>query len=148
MAGERAMWACKTCGRTFANRNQTHTCGLHSLESHFRGKTPEIRALYDAFVAMLGECGPVTVLPEKTRIAFHARMSFAQVTPKQRWIDGHFVLARAVKDPAFRKVETFSPRNHVHHFRLHRMGDVGKLRRFAAEAYAVGRQEHLRRTKP
>ncbi len=147
MADERAMWTCQKCGRTFANRNQTHTCGLHSLESHLRGKSPEIRALYDAFVAMLKENGPVTVLPEKTRIAFHVRMSFAQVTPKQSWIDGHFVLARAVTDAVFRRVETFSPRNHVHHFRLLRVSDVDNLRRFAAEAYAVGRREHVRKAK-
>jgi hypothetical protein len=145
---ERAMWTCKACGRSFANRNQTHTCGLHSLDSHFRGKSAEIRAIYDAFVAMLKKNGPVTVLPEKTRIAFHVRMSFAQLTPKQGWIDGHFVLARAVKDPAFRKVETFSPRNHLHHFRLERLSDVKRLRAFATEAYAVGRQEHLRKAKP
>jgi len=39
-------------------------------------------------------CGPVTVLPEKTRIAFQVRMSFAQVSPHRHWLDGHVVLAR------------------------------------------------------
>ena len=28
------------------------------------------------------------------RIAFHVRMSFAQLTPRRGWIDGHLVLAR------------------------------------------------------
>jgi hypothetical protein len=83
------------------------------------------------------------MLPEKTRIAFQARMSFAQVTVRRHWILGHFVLARRVEDPVFTKVETISLRNHVHHFRIDSPGQVARLRDFAREACAVGRQEHL-----
>jgi len=49
------------------------------------------------------------VLPEKTRIAFQVRMSFAQVAPRARWLDGHVVLARRLEDPRFRRIETVSP---------------------------------------
>jgi hypothetical protein len=139
------LWICKACGRGFANRNQSHACGSHDLEHHFRGKAPELRELFDAFAEMLDHCGDVTVLPEKSRIAFQVRMSFAQVTPKQRWLDGHFVLARRAEHPIFRRIETISPRNHVHHFRLTRPSDMtAEFRAFAEEAYRVGRQEHLR----
>jgi hypothetical protein len=95
-------------------------------------------------------CGPVTVIPEKTRIAFQVRMSFAQVTPRTRWIDGHVVLARRHEHPRFRKVETFSPRNHVHHFRLSSMADLdAQLTEWLREAYVVGEQRHLdKRTPP
>jgi hypothetical protein len=93
---------------------------------------------------MLEEIGPVTVLPEKTRIAFQVRMSFAQLTVRRSWVLGHFVLARRADDPLFTRVETFSPRNHLHAFRLDEPVEVDNLRRFAIEAYAVGRQEHLR----
>lgn len=92
---------------------------------------------------MLESFGPVVVLPEKTRIAFHVRMSFAQLTVRRRWVLGHLVLARRVDDPVFASVETFSRRNHIHHFRLHKAEDVERLHPFAREAYAVGRQEHL-----
>jgi hypothetical protein len=50
--------------------------------------------IYDAFLAMLEEFGPVIVLPEKTRIAFQVRMSFAQLTVRRDWVLGHLVLAR------------------------------------------------------
>ena len=43
--------------------------------------------------------GPVTVLPEKTRIAFQTRMSFAQITPRMKWLDGHVVLAHRLEHP-------------------------------------------------
>ncbi len=55
----------------------------------FNGKPPEIRTLFDAVVAMIRQLGPVRILPEKTRIAFQVRMSFAQVTPRRHWLDGH-----------------------------------------------------------
>jgi hypothetical protein len=142
---ERALWRCPACGRGFANRNQSHACGRHSLERHFDGKPPLVRTIYDAFLALLEDLGPVTVLPEKTRIAFQTRMSFAQLTVRRSWVLGHLVLARRAEDPLFTKVETFSPRNHAHHFRLDDPGDVEQLRAFVKEAYAVGRQEHLAR---
>ena len=66
----------------------------------------------------------MTVLPEKTRIAFQVRMSIAQVTPRARWLDGHVVLARRLEHPRFRSIETISPRNHVHVFRLEHQDDI------------------------
>jgi hypothetical protein len=140
---QKPLWTCPACGRAFANANQSHACGRYELESHFAGKSPQVRAIYEAFLALLEEFGPVTILPEKTRIAFQTRMSFAQLTVRRHWALGHFVLARRAEDPVFTKVETFSPRNHAHHFRLDRPEQVKRLRSFAREAYAVGRQEHL-----
>jgi hypothetical protein len=87
------------------------------------------------------------VLPEKTRIAFQVRMSFAQLTPRTKWIDGHLVLARRLEHPRFRRVETFSPRNHLHAFRLMSPADIDdEFREWLAEAYRVGDQRHLRRS--
>ena len=103
-----------------------------------------MRALYEQFVAAIEEIGPVIIIPEKTRIAFQVRMSFAQITPRQRWLDGHLVLAQRRESPIFRKIETFSPRNHVHFFRLENPSDINdELRQFMREAYAVGEQRHL-----
>ena len=102
-----------------------------------------VREIYDAFLAMFEAIGPVTVLPEKTRIAFQARMSFAQLTTRKSWVTGHLVLARAIADPAIARIESLSPRNHVHHFRIDRAEEVRGLAAMAREAYAVGLQEHL-----
>jgi hypothetical protein len=145
----RPLWICPRCRRRFANRNQTHSCGRHDFAHHFRGKDPAIRALYLAVRRAVARCGPVRVLPEKTRIAFQVRMSFAQVTPRKRWLDGHVVLARRLPHPRFRRIETISPRNHVHHFRLASPAEVDEdFRAWLREAYAVGAQEHLRRSHP
>jgi uncharacterized protein DUF5655 len=139
-----SLWTCPRCKRRFANRNQTHSCGRHDLAHHFRGKDRSIRVLFDTIRRAIAACGPVIVLPEKTRIAFQVRMSFAQVTPRRRWIDGHVVLARRLPHPRFRRIETFSPRNHVHHFRVVTPGEVdADFCSWVREAYQVGAQEHL-----
>jgi hypothetical protein len=142
--GTRELWTCPECGRGFANRNQSHACGRYDLDAHFEGKPPAIRALYDALLARVRACGPVTVLPEKTRIAFQTRMSFAVAMPKRAWVDGHLVLARRVEHPIFRRIDTISPRNHVHAFRLHSPADLtDEFDALLREAYAVGEQKHL-----
>jgi len=138
------LWRCPECGRRFANRNQSHSCSNVSLESHFVGKSEKVRDLFDALTAIVKQCGPVKVLPEKTRIAFQVRMSFIAVQLRRNYLIGHFVFARRVEHPRFTRVETFSPRNHLHAFRLDSLADLD--REFAAwirEAYAVGEQKHL-----
>jgi hypothetical protein len=115
------------------------------LEHHFEGKAKDVREIYEAVLTAIRRCGSVTVLPEKTRIAFQVRMSFAQLTTRSKWVDGHVVLARRFEHPRFRKIETISPRNHVHHFRLLTVADVdAEFEGWLAEAYAVGEQKHLR----
>jgi hypothetical protein len=144
MTDKPPLWCCKKCHREFANRNQSHACGRYELDDHFRGKRPEIRALFEQVVAAVHEIGPVRILPEKTRIAFQVRMSFAQVTPRQNWIDGHVVLARRLEHPRFRQIQTFSPRNHLHAFRLTQPSDIdAEFRAWLREAYQVGEQRHL-----
>ncbi len=140
-----ALWECPRCGRTFANVNQTHTCAaLGDLERHFAACDPAVRATFDRIRAIVEALGPVSVLPEKSRIAFHVRMSFAAFMPRRAWLDGHLVLARRVECPRFRRIEEFSPRNVLHAFRLTTPAEVdAEFAAWLAEAYAVGEQRHL-----
>jgi Domain of unknown function (DUF5655) len=141
----RPLWTCPACGRQFANRNQTHTCRpLGDLGRHFAGKQPSVRETFDRLVAVVEQIGPFSVLPETTRIALHARMSFAALMPRRRWLDGHVVLARRMESPRFRRVDVYSPRNVVHTFRLGSPEEVdGEVAGWLREAYAVGVQRHL-----
>ena len=118
------LWRCRRCRRRFANRNQSHACGRWDLQHHFRDKPKEIREFYDAFVAAVRGIGRVIIVPEKTRIAFHVRMSFAQITPRRKWLDGHVVLSHVAQSRHFRAVQTISPKNHVHTFRIATRSDL------------------------
>jgi hypothetical protein len=139
------LWPCPACGRQFANRNQSHFCGNYDLERHFEGKSPEVRTLFNLLAGHLRGVGPVTILPEKTRIAFQVRMSFAAVSVRRAHLVGHLVLARRLEHPRFPRIDTISPRNHVHHFRISELTDLDdQFLAWAREAYAVGEQKHLK----
>ena len=139
------LWRCEACDRTFANRNQSHFCGsIVSLDAHFARRPPAIRELFDAFAGAVSACGPVEILAEKTRIAFHVRMSFAAVMPRRDHLAGHFIFASRVESPRFTKIETYSPRNHLHAFRLISREEIDdQFRGWIRDAYAVGEQRHL-----
>jgi hypothetical protein len=111
------------------------------LDRHFARSDPAVRATFDRVLELLG---PVEVLPEKSRIALHVRMSFAAFMPRRHWLDGHLVLATTEDHPTFRRIEVFSPRNVLHAFRLHGPQDVDDaFVRLLRHAYRVGEQRHL-----
>ena len=144
------VWRCHACGRFFANRNQTHTCAPpRTLDEHFAGRSPDVVATYRALEAAARANGPMVVIPEKTRIAFHVRMSFAAVVLRKRWVNAHVVLARRLENLRFRRIQRFSAGNHLHEFRLEGPEEVdGEVAQWFAEAYRVGRQDHLRERAP
>jgi hypothetical protein len=142
----KAMWRCGGCGRRFANRNQSHFCGRHTLREHLRGRTPEALAIYRGMVKLARRCGHFVILPEKTRIAFQVRMSFAAVSFRRDGLNGHVVLARRLENPRFTRIETISPRNHVHNFKLRSLEELdAELLAWLREAYRVGKQQHLKK---
>ena len=140
----KALWRCSKCKRTFANRNQSHSCGtITTLDSHFRNRE-HARELFDAVAAEVKRCGPARVLAEKTRIAFHRRMSFLSIVVRKERLLLGFVFARRIEDPRFDKIESYSPRNHWHRLPIAKVSDVdAKVRAWIAEAYDVGEQRHL-----
>ncbi len=139
------LWICPACGRAFANLNQSHTCApLGGVDDHFRSGAPEVRATFDAILVAARGFGPVRLRAEKTRIAVQVRMSFAAFMPRRRWLNGHLVLARTIDSPRFLSVQTFSPRNVLHTFRLVDPGEVDEeFVGWLGEAYGVGAQRHL-----
>jgi hypothetical protein len=142
--GKPALWRCPDCGQRFTTRNQWHSCGSFDIEPLFARSTPAVRRLYRRFLEIARESGPVTVIPQKTRIALQVRMRFAALMPRKDALRGHLVLARRHPSTRFERIETLSPRNHLHVFLL-RSEDAFD-RRFCAliaEAYEVGRQAHL-----
>jgi hypothetical protein len=141
------LWKCPRCGRSFANLNQTHTCALlGDLDRHFANRPPELRALFDALTKAVLAFGPAEVLSEKTRLAFHRRMSFLSVYLRKDHLILAFVLAERIEHPRFESVQTFSPRNHVHNLRLRNISEIDEeVRDWIRAAYHVGEQRHLRR---
>lgn len=72
-------------------------------------------------------------------------MSFAAVSFRRDGLNGHVVLARRLENPRFTRIETISPRNHVHSFKLRSLSELdAELLTWLREAYRVGKQLHLK----
>jgi hypothetical protein len=140
----RPLWMCPRCGAGFVNRNQWHSCRRQRLDDLFAGKPSHVRALFDRFRALVESCGPVKTVVYKDRVGFMVRVRFAGAVPRSSWLDVGFWLPRRIEDPRMHRVETISPRAHVHVLRLTRPAQIdAQLKEWIAEACAVGRQEHL-----
>lgn len=140
----RPLWICDRCGRSFSNRNQTHTCApLGDLDRHFERSDTHVRTTFNTVLAVLDAVGPYEVLAERSRIALHVRMSFAAFMPRRHWLRGHLVLAREHVTDRFERVEVFSPRNVLHEFVLRSPAEVDdEFSGWLIEAYRVGEQRH------
>jgi hypothetical protein len=115
---QRPLWKCPRCERLFANRNQFHFCTRITVREYLKGKSPFALSLYRKFVKLVRRCGPVILVPNKTRVGFQVRMAFADVMLRRNWMDAYVILGRRLENPRFTKIETFSPRNHIHYFRI------------------------------
>jgi len=140
----RPLWRCPKCGHRFVTRNLWHSCTNHTLAEHFKGKPPALRRLFDRYLAVVRRNGPVTVIPQKSRIAFQVKVRFAGAIIRAKWIEGAMWLRRRVSDQRFHRVEAYTPRDFGHYFRISRAEDLdATLATYLAEAYAIGRREHL-----
>ena len=141
------LWTCPRCGHRFVTQNLWHSCSRFPLSYHFKGKDPIVREIFDEYLALLESFGPITVIPQKTRIAFQVRVRFSAASTRKHWLDCTLWLKRRATHPLFHKIETLARHDHIHSFRLKSAGDVRdedhvKLLR---ESYQVGCQEHEKR---
>lgn len=83
----------------------------------------------------------MTVIPQKTRIAFMVRVRFAGVVVRRGWIECAFWLKRRVDDPRFHRVETYTAHDFGYFTRLKDESQLDDtLRKWIREAYAIGCQ--------
>jgi hypothetical protein len=76
---DNALWACPVCGQTFVSRNMPHSCQVVGLDAFFEDAAPELRELFERYVAAVRENGNVVVNATKSRVALQARMRFAGI---------------------------------------------------------------------
>jgi hypothetical protein len=55
----------------------------HSVDQHFEGRAPVVRAIYDAVIRVAKKLGPVVEDPKKTSIHLNNRTAFAGVATRR-----------------------------------------------------------------
>jgi Domain of unknown function (DUF5655) len=139
------LWRCPACGQRFVTRNMPHSCQVMGLDEYFAGVKPELRALFDGFVAAARECGPVTVNATKSRVALQVRARFAGIDrPRREFLVASFVLTTPVDSARLTRVDYVPPYYYVHRLRLREPSDIdAELRGWLAQAYEIGAQRHV-----
>jgi uncharacterized protein DUF5655 len=118
---------------------------MRKLDAHFADSSPDVRATFDALLAAVRAHGKVLVNATKTRITFQGRMRFAGVQqPRRGHLAARFLLTRPVRHERILRVDYIPPYYFDHHLRLESPADVDvTVRRWLAESWRVGQQEHV-----
>ncbi|MDH3530990.1 MAG: DUF5655 domain-containing protein [Acidobacteriota bacterium] len=119
MADEKDLWTCPVCGHRFVTENMWHSCGVYDLESHFEGKDPVVRDLFDRYRELVESCGKVVCYPQKTRIVFQKRIRFASCQTRKNSLRCGLILpAKYPNVKNLTKIESYGPRSHGHYFEM------------------------------
>ena len=133
-----ALWKCPECGREFGREKQWHSCAVKGLDEHFRGRDPELRAVFDAIVSKLRKLGPVKVDPVKTSINLTAGRHLAGVTVRGTFLRVGFFAPKRIVDPRIVHVERLGPDRFGHSVVVESVADLdGQLLAWLAEAYRM-----------
>lgn len=142
--GLRPMWTCPQCGRSFANLNQAHACQTTTVAEYLAGKTDLAVSIYESLIDALEKAGEFRVHPQKTRIAFISRMTFAWASLARRWVDVGFILPDPLDDGRIRKLELYGPTSWGHSIRIGSPNEVDDdMVDWLGESLRRGEQETL-----
>jgi hypothetical protein len=140
------MWTCPRCNHKFYNRNQSHSCGTHSVDDFLKGKTEKAVALFHHFLNEYRKIGDFELHPVKTRVALLTKMRFCSINKiGSDHIDIHFVLTAPHPDNlCFYRIDNLANRFYVHHLKIYEKADINpEVKKFMKLAYAVGNREHV-----
>lgn len=92
-------WSCPGCGREFAKR-QAHVCvPAMAPDEYFAGRPQYEREVFEAVREHVMSLGPVIVEPVSIGVLFKGKRTFAELRPKQKWVDLGFGLNRRAVHP-------------------------------------------------
>ncbi len=140
-----ALWVCPRCKQKFVNRNQSHSCGTHSVATFLKGASPQAVRLFNTFIAHYRAVGDFELHPVKTRVALLTKMRFCAINRLGiDFIDVHFVLTRAHPHKRVHRIENLNDRFFIHHIKIHRVSEIDRgMKRFMKLAYDVGMRKHI-----
>ena len=133
-------WTCPICGRSFQRTGQSHVCSITTVDDHLRDKSPDVVALFHAFVQAVQAAGPAAYTPVKGQVGFRGQKRiFAGVKLTMRGLEGYLDLPRRVESPRFRRIAPYTKRLFVHYFTLTASDQLDpEFCGWIEEAYQVG----------
>ncbi len=114
------------------------TVSEHTIDSHFDGRSAQVRGIYESIVAVSKEFGPVTEEPKKTSIHLANRTAFAGIATRKDALILTIKSATDIPSPRILKREQVSANRWHLELRLDDPGQVdGELREWLEKAYRI-----------
>jgi hypothetical protein len=109
-----------------------------SMDSHFDGKEPSVRALYDHMIAFLRKFGKVIEEPKKTSIHLVNVTAFAGVQTRGAYILLNIKADHKIESPRIHKGEQISARRFHHRVKISSLSEIdNELLGWLHEAYEM-----------
>lgn len=109
-----------------------------SMDSHFSGKEPFVRKMYDHLLSALRKFGKVTEEPKKTSIHLVNVTAFAGVQTRGSYILLNIKSDHKIDSPRIHKAEQASTRRFHHSVKISSLGEIdNELLGWLHEAYAM-----------
>jgi len=144
------MWTCPKCKHKFYNKNQSHSCGSHTIDSFLKGKSQKAIDLFDNFLSEYKMVGDFGIHPVTTRVALLTKMRFCSINKVGKdFIDVHFVLTKPYTDNlCFHRIDNLADRFFVHHIKIYDKADINsEVKKFMRLAYDIGNRQHIKTKK-
>ena len=119
-----------------------HSCGKYTLAALFARSEPQVRTLFSKFAKLIRACGPVTIIPQKTRVVFQVRVRFAGCYPRKKYLVCAIALREQLKSSRFVRIEKFGSRFVGHYFHIASDADLNaEVSGWLSDSYKVGAQQ-------
>lgn len=137
------LWACPKCGRTFAKKNQVHSCTVYPLKKHFVGKEEVAVPLFRELKTRIKkDIGSIKIISLPCCIHFFGKYDFAAVYALKDKVRIHFALDYKLKSSRIDKSSKYSAKRYMHSIDIESKDEIDKeLIGWLKEAY------HLRTKK-
>ena len=110
----------------------------YTVDSHFDGKEPTVRQIYDRLIDALVQLGEVRQVSKKGSIHLDHQTGFAGVYTRKSYINLHFRTEFKIEHPCIAKVEQLSARRFKHTVKLEQPEDVNsQLLGWLKDAYEL-----------
>jgi len=107
-----------------------------SVDSHFDGRSPAVREIYNAIVAASQKFGEIAEDPKKTSIHLNNKTAFAGIATRREFLILTIKSDRDIKSVRIFKREQTSANRWHHEIKLHNVKDVNaELKSWLKEAY-------------
>jgi hypothetical protein len=103
--------------------NIWHSCTTIDIDDLFARSAPAVREVFDRYVELIGRCGPITVIAQKSRIVIMGRVRFAGAVVRHDRLIANFALTRRIEDPRFR-IDAYGERWIAHRFEVRSVSDL------------------------